>query len=192
MNTTLTTPTSNTVDALIFQAERQAAFCKMAEVHRNLLYRFILKKVGHPDEAADLAQQTFLEAFRSLHNFRGESELSTWLYGIALNLARGYLTRSPQRNHRFENEEVLVDMPGHELDPNTQTSLTETISAVQLHFDDLPSEMRVVLEMVAIDEMSYEEVAEALNIPIGTVRSRVFRARAQLKGALEAAGIEAF
>ena len=192
MNTTLNTQSCDAVNAIILEADRQAAFCNMVDTHRNRLYRFILKNIGHPDDAADLAQQAFVEAFRSLQSFRGESELSTWLYGIALNLVRGYLMRSPNRTHRFESEEILVDMPSHELDPNAQASLTETVSAVQMHFDALPIEMRTVLEMVTIDEMSYEEAAKELNIPIGTVRSRVFRARAQLKTALEASGVEAF
>jgi RNA polymerase sigma-70 factor (ECF subfamily) len=190
--TTLPTQSCDAVDTLVLQAERQIAFCNMVEAHRARLYRFILKNVKHPDDAADLAQQAFVEAFRSLQSFRGESELSTWLYGIALNLVRGHLMRSPQRNHHFESEEILVEMSGHELDPNVQASLTETVSAVQTHFNALPIEMRTVLEMVAIDEMSYEEVAKELNIPVGTVRSRVFRARAQLKNALGASGVEAF
>jgi RNA polymerase sigma-70 factor (ECF subfamily) len=189
MNTTINTQ-ENIVESL--QADRQTDFCNMVNAHRNRLYRFILKNIGHPDDAADLAQQAFVEAFRSLPSFRGESELSTWLYGIALNLVRGYLMRAPHRNHRFENEDVLAEMPGQELDPHAQASLTETVSAVQNHFNALPVEMRAVLEMVTVDEMSYEEAAQELNIPVGTVRSRVFRARAQLKIALEAAGVEAF
>lgn len=187
-----TTLSLNTQDAIVIPDAHQAAFCKMVEMHRTRLYRFILKNIGQADDAADLAQQAFVEAFRSLASFRGESELSTWLYGIALNLVRGYLMRSPHRMHHFESEEILVDMPGHELDPTTQASLTETISAVQIYFNALPVEMRTVLEMVTVDEMSYEEVAQELHIPVGTVRSRVFRARAQLKMALEASGVEAF
>jgi RNA polymerase sigma-70 factor (ECF subfamily) len=192
MNTTLNTQAHDSVNSFLLQADRQADFCQMVNAHRSRLYRFILKKVGHPDDAADLAQQAFVEAFRSLQSFRGESELSTWLYGIALNLARGYLMRAPHRTHRFESEEILIDMPGQELDPNAQATLTETVSAVQYHFNALPNDMRTILEMVTVDEMSYEEAAQELNIPVGTVRSRVFRARAQLKIALEASGIEAF
>lgn len=183
--------TRNAAETITISAENQIAFSEVVQKHRSRLYRFILKNIGHPDDAADLAQQAFVEAFRSLHNFRGDSELSTWVYGIALNLVRGYLMRSPHRMHRFENEDVLMDMPSHELDPNVQTSLTEIISEVQIHFNALPVEMRMVLEMVTVGEMSYEETAKALNIPVGTVRSRVFRARAQLRQSLETSGIEA-
>jgi RNA polymerase sigma-70 factor (ECF subfamily) len=163
----------------------------MVGAHKSRLYHFILKNVRHPDDAADLTQQAFVEALKSLHNFRGESELSTWLYGIALNLVRGHLGRSSYKKQHFESEEILLDMPGKEIDPNQQTSLSEIMLQVQNHFDALPFEMRTVLEMVTIDEMSYEETAQALNIPIGAVRSRVFRARELLKSTLQAAGVEA-
>ena len=183
---------SHLAEPIIIQTDRQEAFCQLVNTHRSRLYRFILKKVGHPDDAADLAQQTLAEAFHCLPSFRGESALSTWLYSIAINLIRRYLTRSPHRLHHFESEEILTDMAGHEIDPNVQASLTETVSAVQKHFNALPIEMRTVLEMVIVKEASYEEAAQELNIPVGTVRSRLFRARAQLKMALQASGIEAF
>lgn len=184
--------TSNNVEQIVINADRQTDFCNMVNVHRNRLYRFVLRHIGNADDAADLTQQAFVEAFRSLENFRGESALSTWLYGIALNLVRSHIMRAPQRLHHFESEEILMEMPSHSVDPNLQTSLTETISAVQCHLDALPLEMRTVLEMVTLDEMSYEEVAETLHIPVGTVRSRVSRARTQLKSALENAGVETF
>lgn len=184
--------TATTTTPIILNNKQYADFCEIVDTHRTRLYRFILRHVGNADEAADITQQAFVEAFRSLENFRGESALSTWIYGIALNLIRAYLMRAPQRLHHFESEEVLLDMASSEVEPNIQTSLTEIVSAVQLHFDALPLEMRTVLEMVTIDEMSYEEVAESLHIPVGTVRSRMFRARAQLKTALENAGVETF
>lgn len=176
----------------IIAANQQDAFCQMIEAHRNRLYRFVLRHISNQEDAADITQQAFAEAFRSLDHFRGESALSTWIYGIALNLIRSHLMRAPQRLHHFESEDILMDMAGTETDPNTQTSLNETVSAVQTQLDTLPIEMRTVLEMVTVDEMTYEEVADTLHIPVGTVRSRLFRARAQLKSALETAGVEAF
>jgi len=187
MKNTLSTP----VEHIILPVNQHAAFSKIVEAHRIRLYRFILKNVRNSDDAADLAQQTVLEAFRSLDNFRGESSLSTWLYGIAINLVRAYILRAPHKMHHFESEDILADMPGDTRDPNSQVSMNETLSAVQKHLNALPAEMRTVLEMVTVDEMSYEETAQHLHIPIGTVRSRVCRARIQLKSALLSAGVDA-
>ena len=183
--------TTQQQDAIIVN-NQEAAFCQLLKTHQSRLYRFVRKHVSNPDDAADIAQLALTEAYRSLANFRGQSQLSTWIYGIALNLIRGHIMRSPQHLHHFESEEILLEMAGHETDPNTQTSLNETMSAVQIQLDYLPNEMRDVLEMVTVDEMSYEEVAESLHIPVGTVRSRLFRARAQLKTGLINAGVEAF
>ena len=184
--------TSTRGNSIILENNQYAAFCELVETHRIRLYRFILRHVVNADDTADITQQTFVEAFRSLENFRGESALSTWLYGIALNLVRAYLMRSPQRLHHFESEDILLDVTSTEVEPNEQTSLTETVSAVQQYFEALSLEMRTVLEMVTIDEMSYGEVANTLHIPVGTVRSRMSRARTQLKLALKNAGVETF
>lgn len=167
-------------------------FCQLFETHRTRLYRFVFKHLRNEDDAADITQQAFTEALRSLENFRGESALSTWIYGIALNLIRGHIMRAPQRLHHFESEDILLEMESSEIDPNTQTSWNETVVAVQSQLNNLPSEMQAVLQMVTVDEMSYEEVADTLHIPVGTVRSRLSRARAQLKTALQNAGVETF
>jgi RNA polymerase sigma-70 factor (ECF subfamily) len=85
--------------------------------HSTRLQRFIVKHIGNTSEAEDLAQQAFVEAARSYGSFRGESQLSSWLYGIALNLVRNYLSRAPERRHDFVSDSVLQDHPSADLSP---------------------------------------------------------------------------
>ena len=179
-------------EAILLRPDQSAAFVSLVKAYQSRLYHFIMRHVSNQEDAAELSQQAFIEAYRSFANFRGDSTLSTWLYGIARNLIRNYVTRSPYHLYHFESEEMLANMAGGLMDPDSQASMAETLSAVQVQLDALSEEMRTALEMVTIDEMSYEETAEELHVPVGTVRSRVFRARAQLKTALISAGFDGF
>ena len=138
----------------------------------------------------ELAQQAFAEAARTYENFRGESQLSTWLYGIAMNLVRNHLTRAPQRLYRFEDEDALAELPGAGADPEEQLAMTQLVRLLDDELRELMPEMREVLLLVALDDISYEEAAALLSVPIGTVRSRVSRARSHLRRRLAAAGAE--
>lgn len=163
-------------------------FRELVTQHKERLYRFVLKHIGHSTEAEDLAQQAFVEAARTFETFRGESQLSTWLYGIAMNLVRNHLSRAPQRLYRFEDESALDDTASDTADPCEHLEMTQMIRLLDNELAELMPEMREVLLLVALDDMSYEEAAELLSVPIGTVRSRVSRARAQLRRRFEAAG----
>ena len=163
-------------------------FRELVAQHKERLYRFVLKHIGHSTEAEDLAQQAFVEAARTFETFRGESQLSTWLYGIAMNLVRNHLSRSPQRLYRFEDESALDDTPTDTADPCKHLEMTQMVRMLDNELAGLMPEMREVLLLVALDDMSYEAAAELLSVPIGTVRSRVSRARAQLRRRFEAAG----
>ncbi len=156
--------------------------------HRDRLYRFVLRHIGHATEAEDLAQQAFAEAARTYANFRGESQLSTWLYGIAMNLVRNHLSRSPQRLYRFEDESALDDTAAAVANPEQQLAMTQLVRLLDRELDGLMPEMREVLLLVAMDDMSYEDAAALLSVPIGTVRSRVSRARSHLRRRMEKAG----
>lgn len=170
-------------------AERDQLFRQLVDAHQKRLYRFILKNVGNSTDAEDLAQQAFAEAVRSFVTFRGESELSTWLYGIAMNLVRNFLSRSPHRIYHFETDEGLADSELDHKNPADQVESDEVLIRLQAELDGLPPEMRDVLVLVAIEDLSYEEAATMLSIPIGTVRSRVARARAALRTRLARGGI---
>lgn len=177
------------VAAPLSTRERDQIFRQLVDAHQKRLYRFILKNVGNATDAEDLAQQAFAEAVRSFVTFRGESELSTWLYGIAMNLVRNFMSRSPQRIYRFETDEGLADTALDNKSPSDQVESDQVLSRLQAELEELPAEMRDVLVLVAIEDLSYEEAAAMLSIPIGTVRSRVARARAALRTRLGRIGI---
>ncbi len=167
----------------------EAVFGHLVAEHKDRLYRFVLRRIGDATEAEDIAQQAFVEAALNYDDFRGEAQLSTWLYGIALNLVRNHLSRAPQRQYRFEDEEALAELPGLGPTPEQQITLDQQMSLLQRELNDLCPDMREVLMLVSVDELSYEDAAARLNVPVGTVRSRVSRARSQLRQRFLAAGV---
>lgn len=182
-------PSAGTPPPPMNNAQRDQIFRQLVDAHQKRLYRFILKNVGNATDAEDLAQQAFAEAVRSFVSFRGESELSTWLYGIAMNLVRNFLSRSPHRLYQFESDESLADTTPDNKSPVDQVEADQILVRLQHELDGLPPEMRDVLMLVAVEDLSYEEAATMLSIPIGTVRSRVARARAALRIRLAKIGI---
>ncbi len=187
-------PTAHTGAAL--PGERQlndtdeALFKQLVQVHHQRLYRFVVKHIGWSTDAEDITQQAFVEAAQSFSTFKGQSELSTWLYGIAMNLVRNYLSRSPHRRYAFEGEEVLAETSCLRPTPFDQLAQSETVRALEQALSELAPEMRDVLLLVGLDELSYEEAAVLLSIPIGTVRSRVSRARSALRKHLGAQNVD--
>ena len=153
----------------------------LVRLHGPRLYRFIYQKIGHVADAQDLVQQTFLEAHRALASFKGDSELSTWLYGIAKNLVRNYLSRSPHRRFEFCSDELLMEEQDAGPSPMDVLDQGQQLRALTLAMSEIPDHMRQLVWMVVVDELSYEEAAVALNIPKGTVRSRLSRARSALR-----------
>ena len=174
----------------IRRAHTDVVFKDLLTRHRDRLYRFVLRHIGHAAEAEDLAQQAFVEAARTYENFRGESQLSTWLYGIAMNLVRNHLSRSPQRVYQWEDEGALDNTAATGANPEQQCAMTELVRLLERELADLMPEMREVLLLVAMDDLSYEDAAELLSVPIGTVRSRVSRARSHLRRRMQLAGAE--
>ena len=171
-------------------AQRDELFQGLVQAHGTRLYRFIIKNIGNPSDAQDLAQQAFLEAVRSYSSFKGQSELSTWLYGIAMNLVRNHLSRAPHRRYEFADESMLDEMACDALAPDEEVEQTQRMRHLQLALEDLPESMRSILLMVAVDELSYEAAAALLTVPVGTVRIRLSRARAALRVNLQARGVE--
>ena len=179
----------NPEDLPPFQLDQEKLFKSLIEQHQRRLYRFVIKYIDHPDDAADITQQAFAEAARTIASFRGDSKLSTWLFGIAMNMVRNYLSRAPHRVHKFETDEVLTTIASCEPDPSDSLIQKELLCLAEKAFSDLPEEMSEVLGLVAVDEISYQDAADILDIPLGTVRSRVSRARAVLRANFEQAGI---
>lgn len=170
--------------------ERDTLFRTLVQAHGVRLHRFIIKNIGNSTDAEDLAQQAFLEAVRSYETFKGQSELSTWLYGIAMNLVRNHLSRAPHRRYEFTDESELSELAGDELSPAQAVEMAQHMRYLQDAMAELPESMRDILLMVAVDEMTYEEAAALLTVPVGTVRSRLSRARSALRAKLQTRGVE--
>ncbi len=169
-----------------------AVFRELMAQHHERLVRFVRRHVGHAHDAEDLAQQAFVEAARTYASFRGDSQLSTWLYGIAMNLVRHHLTRSRRHLVHLEGhpqgDEALADIAADTAAPDVRCDHAQLVRHLQADLQTLMPEMREVLLLVALDDLSYEEAAATLALPVGTVRSRVSRARAHLRRRMRSRG----
>lgn len=171
------------------ELNQEELFRGLVDQYQKRLYRFVIKYIDHPDDAADITQQAFVEAAKTITSFRGDSKLSTWLFGIAMNMVRNYLSRAPHRVYKFETDDSLIGLPALGLDPSDTLIQKELLTLAEKIFSDLPVEMSEVLTLVAIDEISYQDAADQLAIPLGTVRSRVSRARAVMRENFIQAGV---
>ena len=158
----------------------------------HLVYSAILRLVRDPDETKSLVQETFLQAFRSLDAFRGHSKISTWLYGIAMNVTRDYLRKKTRQRRVLSKRHIDWLQPyftwqGRHAeqvtawDPERMMEKRERMRLVREAINQLPERYRVVLTMRDLDELSTSEVAEALSISEGSVRVRLHRARNALR-----------
>lgn len=138
------------------------------------------------DEAFDATQEIFLRVWRGLAGFRGEAKLSTWVFQIAWNYLRGYRRRHGRHLSAVvdRSEEVVARTPDPGPGPERRALSTDLLQRVTGAMDTLPEHYRVVLWLRDGEDLSYAEIAEVLDVPIGTVRSRLARARAELKKAV--------
>jgi RNA polymerase sigma factor (sigma-70 family) len=171
------------------ESDQERLFRQLFARHQGRLYRFVIRYIDHPEDAADIAQQAFAEAARTIQTFRGDSKLSTWLFGIAMNMVRNYLSRAPHRVYKFESEDALASFAAPEPDPAEHVTQKQLLQLLATAMAELPPEMSEVLTLVAVDEISYQDAADILNIPLGTVRSRVSRARSVLREYFRKAGV---
>jgi RNA polymerase sigma-70 factor, ECF subfamily len=167
------------IDAVL--AGDPAQFNGLVMRYANRLYRFILKNIGHAALAEDLAQETFVEAYRQLPTFRGEAKFSTWLFGIAVNKIRNYINRSPDGRQQHSPMRIPRSNPASDGNPTQLLEKKQTLLALQQAIETLPTELRESLILVAMEELPYEEAAQLLGIPVGTLKSRVHRARDLLR-----------
>ncbi|RZL67731.1 MAG: RNA polymerase sigma factor RpoE [Variovorax sp.] len=166
----------------------QKAFELLVIKYQRRIERLIGRMVRDVDLVEDIAQETFIRAYRALHQFRGEAQFYTWLYRIAVNTAKKALvdmkrdptiSESALRPGSDDDDETY--RPGNEPisdeTPETVLAANEIARVVEAAMEALPAELRQAVTLREIEGLSYEEIAEVMNCPIGTVRSRIFRAR---------------
>ncbi len=160
------------------------AFGLLVEKYQRRLARLLSRFVRDSAEVEDVTQEAFIKAYRALPNFRGDSAFYTWLYRIGINTAKNYLMAAGRRaptTTDVDAEEAEGLEQGEQLrDINTPESLMltrEIGDTVNSAMESLPEELRTAIQLREIEGMSYEDIAQIMNCPIGTVRSRIFRAR---------------
>lgn len=149
--------------------------------HRTHLLRFVQRYVGNHEDAEDVVQNTFIEAVKCAHRFSGLSKPSTWLFGIALNLARNQVRRNAADRYEMVDENFMEKLVDSHADPAMLYELRQIAQKVDDLLGELPVKIRSTFEAVLDGDATYEEAAEHLQIPIGTVRSRVSRVRAAVR-----------
>ncbi len=166
------------------QSGDKLAFGLLVEKYQRKLARLLSRFIRDPAEVEDVTQEAFIKAYRALPAFRGDSAFYTWLYRIGINTAKNYLMAMGRRaptSTEVEAEEAEGFEEGEQLrDINTPESVllsNEIAATVNATIEQLPEELRTAIQMREIEGMSYEDIARAMDCPIGTVRSRIFRAR---------------
>jgi RNA polymerase sigma-70 factor (ECF subfamily) len=167
-----------------FQEGSSAAFEALVARHGTRIYNLCLRVLGDPDEAADASQDTFLTALRKLNTFRGEAAFTTWLHRVAVNACYDSLRRKRRRPmlHLVSEEQGEGQEPGPPF-PDPSDDVARSVDVARA-LQQVPEEFRVVLVMADVQDLPYEEIARVLEVPVGTVKSRVFRGRAALGRAL--------
>ena len=171
---------------LVERAQRgdKRAFELLVEKYQRKLARLVSRLVRDPGEVEDVTQEAFIKAYRALPSFRGDSAFYTWLYRIGINTAKNYLVATGRRAPT-STEVDAEDAEGYAVgellrDINTPESLLlskEIAGTVNAAIESLPEELRSEIQLRELEGMSYEEIARLMDCPIGTVRSRIFRAR---------------
>lgn len=167
------------------------AFGKLVDAYQSRLFGFVRRMVADPEEAADVVQETFIRAFQAIQRFDGRSTLRTWLFRIAHNLCvdrARRAERAPQKLHidgAFEDNEAY-DLPDERWQPEEMVLDAELMDALEAGIGSMSEKLRSVLLLHDREDMSYDEIASALELPLGTVKSRLFLARAHLQNVLGA------
>ena len=163
--------------------DKQAFDLLVAKYQRRLM-RLLSRIVHDPAEAEDVVQETFIKAYRALRHFRGDSAFYTWLYRIGINTAKNHLATQGRRAPTFsdiDSEQAEAFGDGEQLrDINTPESMLaskQIAQTVNAAMDALPVDLRTAIALREIEGLSYEEISDIMACPIGTVRSRIFRAR---------------
>ncbi|MGE3488594.1 MAG: sigma-70 family RNA polymerase sigma factor [Vicinamibacterales bacterium] len=173
-------------------AGEQAACAELVSGHERMVYQLALHLLGDRDEALDLSQEVFLSVFRTIGHFRGQSALKTWIYRIVINQARN---RQRWWRRRHKSDQVSLDQhmaahgdlrqPGEHTSPDRAYARKELAEKLWTALDELPFDQRTVIVLREIDGLSYDDIAFSLGVAVGTVKSRLTRARQTLRHQLQ-------
>lgn len=176
---------------LLFQQDLQVAYDILVARFKNPLMNFIYRYVGNSDDAADLLQETFIRLYRKKHLYQTIARFSTWIYTIAANIAKTEL-RKPYRRYttpihqsKNDDEEYEIPLPDSKPEPDRVTDSTLKGELIQQALLKIPAVFREAVVLRDIQDLPYEEIAEIIGMPIGTVKSRINRGRNQLQKLLK-------
>ena len=162
------------------------AFEKLVTEYEKAVYAIAQRMTGNPEDAADMTQETFIKAYNSLGSFRGDSKFSVWLYRIATNVCLDFLrsrSRKPTVSLSMEDddgEEMQLDIADESASPEMLLERGLTRDAVRRGLNALPPDYKQILLLREIQGLSYDEISDVLDLEVGTVKSRIFRARKRL------------
>jgi len=169
----------------------EKAYETLLSKYKNLVYTIMIKMVRNPQEAEDLTQEAFMKAFNSLASFNEEFAFSTWLMKIATNNCIDFLRKKKLRTYsihepiQYKDEKIEIDMADTEPSPEKSLLQEERKKVLENAIKELPERYRYVIILRHKEEKSYEEIAEILNLPLGTVKAQIFRAREMLNKKLK-------
>lgn len=176
----------DTDPTLIHRAQKgdHEAFAELVDEHQRYVYHLALRVVKDENEALDLAQETFVRAWTALPNFRGQSQFRTWLYRIVTNLCYNRLPNL-RRSLNDLGDDVMEDIPEPQFNsPVSEFESNETRRHLHRAIEDLDANYKILITLRYQYELSYDEIASTLNLPLGTVKTGIFRAKEQLRKSL--------
>ncbi len=170
-------------------AGNRQAFGELVERYQVRLFNTLVRVLGSRDDASEVLQDAFVQAYTKLETFRGSSQFYTWMYRVALNLACSHRRRNKRRRDEQSVDQIRelsgTEPMDHGLQPEQTAVRLEQAELVQAALLEISDEHRQILVLREMEDCSYETIAQILDLPVGTVRSRLFRARLQLKEKLE-------
>jgi RNA polymerase sigma-70 factor (ECF subfamily) len=180
-----------TDEQLVEQAvnENSEAFGEIVKRWERKIFALCFGMLSREDEARDAAQETFISAYKSLKNFRGDAKVSSWLHRIAVNQCLTVKRRAKTRSESFlddeNNTEEKVFVAPSRLSPSRTTEQNERLKIIRQAVNSLPVDLRQVVVMKEFEEMTFQEISDALDLPLSTIKSRLYTALKQLRMKLE-------
>ena len=179
-----------------FKRGDKAIYTKLIERHFNKAYQIAYGILRQHEDAEEVVQDSFVKMHKVLHDFRGDSQFTTWMYRIVTNFAKNRYRWNKRRGSKqnvslnapiegYESGDLSLDLPGKEMDPNRASSYKELEKGVHLHLQEISPLYREVLILRNLEGMTYEEISAILDCKIGTVKSRIARGRNELRQRLK-------